>query len=248
MRLKWWESFALAIPLLVGLFFLAGRLWLPGTVLVALTAFTGASRAHIVERNIAGYHARTRAALLAIRWLALFVIYVGITVLLFVMQQQHWVRDTHGLVAVYATSAVAFFLTREIWRLGNESNRWWIGSAAEERVAAALDQLRDHGWMVVHNLDRDGRGNVDHFVTGPAGAYAIETKSGRHRAADRGQTISNAVWAKEKFAERWVTPVLCVGTDPPAQPTMLRHGNASLWVLGPGQLTEWMLAQPARPR
>jgi len=162
------------------------------------------------------------------------------------MSAEHWQREPHGSVAIYATAAVAFLLARDMWRYGNEALRYWIGGEAEQTVASQLDPLRDQGWTVVHNLDRDGYGNVDHFVSGPSGAYAIETKSGRHRAGDRGQAISNAVWAKEKFGERWVTPVLCVATEPPAEPLQVRHGKSHLWVLGPGELRSWILAQPPR--
>jgi hypothetical protein len=79
----------------------------------------------------------------------------------------------------------------------------------------------------------------DHFVSGPYGAYAIETKHGRNRAADRNQAIANAVWAKEKFGLRWVNAVLCVGTDPPSEP--IKQGHA--WVIGSRQLVEF-LRQP----
>jgi hypothetical protein len=143
-------------------------------------------------------------------------------------------------------AAVAFYLVRDIWRYGNEAMRWILGGEAEQRVAAELDPLRDQGRLVVHNVDRDGRGNVDHFINGPTGAYAIETKSGRYHATDRGQAISNAVWAKERFELRWVTPVLCAGMQPPPAPTLIRHGNATIWLVAPEHLRRWILDQPAR--
>ena len=243
MRLRWWESVALGGLLVVGVLFLVRSLWLPGVVLLGLTAFVAASRAQIVERNVAGHHARTRALLLGLRWAALLSIYTALTVLLFAMSLGEWSRDSHGRVAIYATAGLAFYLARDISRYGNESMQWWAGGDAETRVAHELDQLRAHGFTVVHNLDRDGRGNVDHFVTGPTGAYAIETKSGKYRASDRGQTVSNAAWAKRKFGERWVTPVLCVGTEPPPAPFVARHGNASVWIIGRAQLRPWILEQ-----
>ena len=92
--------------------------------------------------------------------------------------------------------------------------------------------LRAEGWSIAHDLPRDSGGNVDHFVTGPRGAFAIETKKGRNRAGARGQAASNAAWAKEKFGERWVNAILCVGTDSPPQPTKQGY----VWVVGVADL------------
>jgi hypothetical protein len=108
-------------------------------------------------------------------------------------------------------------------------------------VASALEPLRERGWTIAHNIPREGRGNVDHFVSGPTRSFAIETKSGKYRAADRGQAISNAIWAKEKFGKRFVTAVLCVTTDPPDQPQNELHGRSQVWVVGPAQLRDWMV-------
>jgi hypothetical protein len=104
----------------------------------------------------------------------------------------------------------------------------------EREVAHKLDVLREQGSSVAHDLKKDFGGNVDHFVTGPTGAFAIETKSGKNRAAARNQAISNAVWAKEKFGHRWVTAVLCVGTEPPPQP----HKHGHVWVTGTDDLAQ----------
>jgi hypothetical protein len=87
---------------------------------------------------------------------------------------------------------------------------------------------------------KDGGGNVDHFVSGPTGAFAIETKRGANRAAARNQAISNAVWAKDKFGSRWVTAILCVGTEPPPQPVRQSHA----WVLGTADLIEFLRRPP----
>lgn len=106
-----------------------------------------------------------------------------------------------------------------------------------ERGAALLEPLRTEGWIVTHDIKKDHGGNVDHFVNGPNGAYVIETKRGSARAADRNQAIWNAVWAKQKFGLRWVTAVVCVGTDPPAQP--IQHGHA--WVVASDDLIEFLL-------
>lgn len=228
LRIRWWEGAVLVAPsTLAVLFFIAGSP-VPGLVLSAIVAVVFASRAGIPERNEAGGHARTRSILLSVQATALAVIYVLIVVLFFVMWREHWTRDRHGTVAVYALAGLAFFLARECFRLIKEADNWWLGSEMEREVARHLDDLRSEGWSVVNDLPRDRGGNLDHIVTGPHGAFAIETKRGRNRASSRAQAVSNAVWAKEKFGERWVTAILCVGTDPPPEP--VKQGY--VWVVG----------------
>jgi len=234
----------MVVPLAAAaLLYVAGH-WVGGTVIVSCTAFMAASRARVVERNIAGFHARTQGTLLLLRAVALFAIYVLLVYGWFVMHREHWTRDRHGLVAFYATIGLAIFLLREIRDLGNDADRWLRGSDFEEAVAAVMDPLREQGWTVVHNVLRDdGGGNVDHFLTAPRGpAFAIETKSGKLRASDRGQAISNAIWAKNKFGVRFVHAVVCVGTEPPENPVQVLHGRSQVWVAGVPQLPKWLVS------
>jgi hypothetical protein len=218
----------LVFPGSIGVLFLLGGQIAAGVVLLAVVVVLVVSRAQIAERNVAGGFARARGALLLTKSSALLAIY-GVAVWLFVvMRDEHWTRDRHGTVAFWALSGLALFLAREIYRVGEDAERWFVGSDMEREVAAVLDPLRAEGWLITHDVKKDRGGNVDHFVTGPTGAFAIETKSGRHQAADRNHAISNAVWAKQKFGQRWVTAILCVGTDPPAAPE--KYGHA--WVLG----------------
>jgi hypothetical protein len=211
--------------------------------MLAVVGFVAASRARVVERNVAGSFALTKGSLALARAVALFAIYLVIVVLFFVMKNNHWTRDERGRVAFYASAALAAFLVRDIWRYGNEASNWILGGKTEALVAEELHELRQHGWLVVHNVVRDGRGNVDHFVSGPSRAYAIETKSGKYRPTDRGQAISNAIWAKEKFAEKYVTAVLCVSKEPPDKPFAAKHGDSEVWVMSPPQLRSWILAR-----
>lgn len=241
-RLRWWELLLLAAPLGAALLFLLGGLLVQAAVLFALIVFVIASRAQIVERNVAGGYATVRAVLLSLKWLALFAIYIVIVGLFWVIKRDDWTSDTRGATAMWALAGLAFFVCREILVLGRESDRWLRGGDMERKTAVELDKLRETGWVVSHDLLRDDdRGNIDHFVVGPTGAFAIETKSGKSSASGRGQAVSGAVWAKEKFGQRWVTAILCVDTDPPAKPE--KHGW--VWVLGLADLAEFM-RRPAR--
>jgi hypothetical protein len=57
-------------------------------------------------------------------------------------------------------------------------DRWAQGARGEERVGAILSGLSEQGWYVTHDVCL-GRGNIDHVLVGPAGIYAVETKSQR---------------------------------------------------------------------
>jgi hypothetical protein len=213
--------------LLAGVFVLGGQS-AAALVLSGLVAIAVASRATIPERNVAGGYARTRGLLLMAEWVALLSIYGVIVWLCFVIHSEHWTRDRHGRVAFWAIAGLTFFLAREIWRVGERAGNWLLGSEMEREVARVLDPFRAEGWLVIHDIAKDGGGNVDHFVSGPTGAFAIETKPGGNRASARNQAIANAVWAKEKFGQRWVTAILCVGTNPPAQPIKQGHAWCSV--------------------
>ena len=207
-----------------------------GGVVVALVVLAVVSRVQIVERNVAGGYARTRGFLLLAKALAFLGIYCVAVWFFFVMHDEHWTRDRHGTVAFWALVGLSFFLVREAYRVGEDANKWLLGSDTEREVARVLDPLRAEGWLVTHDIKKDRGGNIDHFVSGPTGAFTIETKRGSARAADRNQAIWNAVWAKDKFGQRWVTAIVCVGSEPPPQP--LKQGHA--WVMGTGDLVEFL--------
>lgn len=235
-RLTWWESLLLAGPTVLGVLFLVGGEPLAGVVLLALVLLVVASRGQIPERNVAGGYATSRGALGLFRVFALFAIYLVIMLLLIAAQRDDWSSETPGSVAVYAMGGLAFFLVRDIHRIGNEAFDWLRGGDMEVLVAKELDQLRNEGWLLTHDLKIDEGGNLDHFLSGRYGAIDVETKSGRDSSAARRQAIRNAVWAKEKFGQRYVTAVLCVGTEPPPRPTR----NGFVWIMGPKDIRDFV--------
>jgi Nuclease-related domain len=226
----------LLLPALLSVLFLVGRQFLVGVVLAALVVVVVVSRAEIRERNVAGGYALTRGYLQLVKGFALLAVYAVIVALFFIIRADHWTSDTRGRVAMWALIGLSFFLVREILRLGEEAGRWLRGGEMEVAAASALDVRRGEGWLVTHDVKKDRGGNVDHFVSGPSGAFAIETKTGRGSAADRNQAVWNAVWAKEKFGQRWVSAVLCVGSEPPSQPEKRGH----VWVLGRADLVAFL--------
>jgi hypothetical protein len=238
--LAWWELLFAVSLALIALLLLAGGRIVSALVLVAVTVLLFVWRAEIVERNLPGGYVRIRGWLLIAQWCAMGAIYAVIVGILFIANREHWADTRVGLVAVYASGGLAFFLGRELWMRGDQALDYLAGSDAEIRVAEVLDRFRDRGWDVIHDVKRDGGGNVDHLLLGPAIAFAIETKSGRDSGRARGQALSNAAWAKQKYGRRWVNAVVCVLTDPPASPTKI--GKA--WVTGVIDL-ESLLSRPS---
>jgi Nuclease-related domain len=54
---------------------------------------------------------------------------------------------------------------------------WRRGAEGERKTEKALRKLERAGWTVEHDLQQEGRANVDHIVRGPGGVYLIETKN-----------------------------------------------------------------------
>jgi hypothetical protein len=240
-RLSIWEIVGATTLALFALVLLLGGDYVSGAVFLAVIVVGITTRARIVEQNLAGSYGKSRWRLGLAQTLALLAIYLAVTATFVVAAVQHWARlDARGEVAVWALAGFAWLLYREMDRRGDEAIRWLKGTRAEERVGARLDQLREEGWEVIHNLKKEFGGNVDHVVWSDRGVYAIETKSGRFRHRDLPQAIGNAVWVKEKFGARWVTAILCVSEDPPSPPR--EQGYA--WVVGPDELQRWLRARP----
>ncbi len=73
-----------------------------------------------------------------------------------------------------------------------------------------LDTLAASGWLTVHDVST-GRGNIGHIAIGPAGVFAIETKSCRGRIS---ASRLNRRWLTHAYAERrWLEELTGVRAD-----------------------------------
>ena len=54
---------------------------------------------------------------------------------------------------------------------------WFLGKRGEIRVTQALNALPDQYILLNDLMLTNGKGNVDHFLIGPNGLFAIETKN-----------------------------------------------------------------------
>ncbi|WNG28617.1 NERD domain-containing protein [Cystobacter fuscus] len=104
---------------------------------------------------------------------------------------------------------------------------WGQGAAGEERVGGLLNQFRQFGWTVIHDLKLGSNGaNVDHLVIGPPGVFVIDAKN-----------VSGNVWVAgsniwvDGFSKNYVEEV-----EEQAMRVRKRFlaatGWASLWVQG----------------
>ena len=62
--------------------------------------------------------------------------------------------------------------------------RWGKGGNGEIKVGRALEDLRPDGYIVMHDLDKGVAGNIDHLISGPTGAFLVETKFRRYDSDD----------------------------------------------------------------
>ena len=142
--------------------------------------------------------------------------------------------------------AVAAFLamygaSRLFDRRTELSRRWTIGANAETAVGTTLNELRKQGFVVLHDVEHEGEGNVDHLVSGPTGVYLIETKARRYERKHLAKARRQAARLNESLGV-WVTPVICL---PARKRTPWRDGN--VWIVPRSHLVEWIHGQRNKP-
>ena len=135
------------------------------------------------------------------------------------------------LVAMYAASRV---VSKQFAPAAN----WMRGAHSEVAVGETLRELIRDGYIVMHDIERDGEGNVDHLVSGPSGVYMIETK---HRRYEEGQLRKAKRQAAKLGGELgvWVTPVICL--DKRRERAPYRHQG--VWIVCRVRLCEWVKTQ-----
>lgn len=144
---------------------------------------------------------------------------------------------------------------------------WQVGAWGEESTAKALRVLEDDGWVVMHDLDAAGRGNVDHIVVGPGGVYLLDSKNlfGSVTVDRRGVTVSRLDDPSLSYRHRgsrhlldlarethhrvlsssqiktWVTPVMVLWSEFPQRVVEGRcvyvHGD---------EMVAWLRSRPAK--
>lgn len=170
------------------------------------------------------------------------------------------------LVAV----AFAAYVARKLFVLRREVRRLRLARDGEKAVGQYLDSLRANGYRVLHDLVGEGF-NVDHALIGPAGIFAVETKTYRKPAKGKpeivydGERVTVAGHAPDrdpiaqgKAQARWLQNVLLESTGQrfEVQPVVLypgwfvkataKPGAGSPWVLNPKALPAFLGRHPVR--
>ncbi len=136
------------------------------------------------------------------------------------------------------TCLVLCLASARSWQI---AGRHSVGAAGERAVARAVRPLERAGWLVVHDLEKPGGGNVDHLAAGPGGAFTIETKTVRYTEADLDQAFGHARWAERRLRLP-VVPVLCLARrrDRP-------YEDRGVVVCGARHLASFLARQPGPP-
>lgn len=149
--------------------------------------------------------------------------------------------DTSGVAAALALIFVAL-AARHFFEIRLESGvRWGKGGNAEAAVGTDLESLRADGYIVMHDLEHVVPGNVDHLISGPTGAFMIETKFRCYEDSDipKAKRVAQAI--AQQLEAPWVQPVICVATRSYG-PRMVK----GVAVVGRQQLLPYVRAQKNR--
>jgi hypothetical protein len=146
------------------------------------------------------------------------------------------------------------------WLIGGDvtSLTWVRGAVGEQRTEEVLLELPDE-WRVFHDVP-DGWGNWDHIAIGPAGVFAIDTKSYSSPAVVENDTLrsgrirtpgsafrGSAVRLKERLERdtgiaTWVQAVVAIWGEFPERVVEEKQ----VVYLEAGRLCEWLEASVGR--
>lgn len=145
----------------------------------------------------AGKYAQSRANALRARMLGM----LGIVALILVSS---WLLlgGREWLLVLIELGAIALMVVADRV-FSPQFDHWLQGARGEQKVGAVLDRLSQDGWRALHDISL-GRGNIDHILVGPAGIFAIETKSRRTpiRVEHIHGDMLKQAYAEKKLLER----------------------------------------------
>ncbi|HXV33678.1 MAG TPA: nuclease-related domain-containing protein [Gaiellaceae bacterium] len=150
-------------------------------------------------------------------------------------------RFERPLVALLPLVALGLVAGRLADRRGDAAVRWTKGALSEAAVGTMLEALRGEGYVVVHDREQLGEGNIDHVVAGPTGVFLIETKHRWYVDSATTKAKRQAVKLHNELGV-WITPVICVHAR---RRSPIRHDG--VWVMSAEHLLDWIRAQHDRP-
>jgi hypothetical protein len=117
------------------------------------------------------------------RKILLPILTAGVLILLAGLEWFRWYRDTPPQPAIYSLFAIgyAIYVVVTIRRSWAHMQAIKLGRDGERAVGQYLDQLRESGSRVFHDIVGQGF-NVDHVVVAAQGIFVVETKTWRKPA------------------------------------------------------------------
>jgi hypothetical protein len=120
-------------------------------------------------RGLKSYRRRMRTPLLVV----VVPMFVFFWVVVFLHKLDPW-SIAAGAVGSSAVALIIFVRDDPPQHVIN----WRRGAEGERKTERALKPLEHEGWTAEHDVQRDGRGNLDHILRSPRGAvFLLETKN-----------------------------------------------------------------------
>ncbi|MBI4686068.1 MAG: NERD domain-containing protein [Nitrospirae bacterium] len=182
----------------------------------------------------------------------------GSTFIVFAIYE--WVRsltaDTFHPILISIVAGIAvFYSVFRLRQIRDKIRNFKMGRDGERTVAEILDELREHGYAVLHDIVGDGF-NVDHVVLSSHGIFTIETKTRSKSdgsqigfAGDNiiigGRASGNDAIIQSEAEAKWLRDLLTATTGKrlPVKPVLVFPGwfvepmpkaiKERVWVLNP---------------
>ena len=122
-------------------------------------------------------------------WASVIPVTVGMLLLLLTVGLPEEMQIAGAAVALGGFIAALFFTARWFANKARESGNRYLGYFGERVVAEHLEPLKAQGWRIFHDVPvtaQTHKANLDHVAVGPAGVFAIETKTRRKGSARPG--------------------------------------------------------------
>lgn len=125
------------------------------------------------------------------------------------------------IASLLAVLALAFLVYR-VFKLKPSMDKLKLGYAGERLVGEFLEQLREQGYRVFHDVLGDGF-NVDHVIIGPTGIYTIETKTYSKPASGKADIVFDGSSIKVGYWEPKSEPIIQAHAQAGWLQTLLRE-------------------------
>ncbi len=207
------------------------------------------------------------------RKILLPILTAGVLILLAGLEWFRWYRDTPPQPGIYSLFAICYAIYVVVTIRGSWAHLQAIklGRDGERAVGQYLDQLRESGSRVFHDIVGQGF-NVDHVVVAAQGIFVVETKTWRKPARGEAhisfdgtsiradgytperdpirQVLAQAAWLRDLLRES-------TGKAFPVKPVIVFPGwfvegaatteakKRGVWLLNPKALPSFIAAEPA---